>query len=736
MTGFDTTVVTAAVGQLTKFGWDVISKNEFLNQEIYIGKSFQDILYHLYQQYAKNYRERHGQVSVLRMSNEMPLESIYVNVQCLDDFARNDLIDSVTLEKRFRETNQRRFRYSFEMNKRKDGLTFANDAQYLMVFGGPGVGKSTFLRKVGLEALKSNQGSYKHRLLPVFLELKKFKESEINIQKLIEREFKICGFPDVQKNVSKKLAEGKLLILLDGLDEVPTENRENVIGKIQDFVDQHKQNRFILSCRTAARTTNLNRFINIEVAEFDDQQIQTFIGHWFGSEADKEAETAKNCWELLTQSEYKAAKNLAHTPLLLTFLCLTYRRTLSFPTNRSSLYERALRIFLEEWSAEKQLTSHRNLVYEGLNIDLEEGLLSKIAYLNFVEDHLFLEKRELVKQIKIHLQQNLNAPQTLDGEKVLKTIELEQGILVEQASDVYSFSHLTLQEYLTARYIVENDLYENIVKNYLTETRWKEVFLLISGLLRGKVNQLFKADRLLLAMEKEANNYLKTSFSKSKLVPILQWANEITKDSLDSPIKPVGRRAIAYAHAYAHAHAHAHARARARARFIAIAYSYTIANAIAHAYANANAIAYSYANANAYAHAYAHAHAHSNPNLNANANAIEKLVKLANLFAQDRIFSGVNTSQLIADLEDLKKLIPNGKANIKERQEFVGKLFEIWNKAFALTPELLNLSEEEIKEIDKHYFYINRLILDCQKVAVNISPTVWQELEDRMLRVP
>jgi hypothetical protein len=701
MTGIETAFITTVAGQLTKFGWDVISKNEFLNQEIYIGKSVQDILYHLYDQYAKNYRERHGQVSVLRMSKEMDLESIYVNVQCLDDFARDYLIDSVTLEKRFRETNQRQFRYDFDKDKRKDGLTFANEFQYLMVFGGPGIGKSTFLRKVGLEALKGKQGNYQHRLIPVFLELKKFKESEINIQTLIEKEFEICGFPDVQKNVSKKLKKGELLILLDGLDEVPTENRENVIEKIQDFVDQHKQNRFILSCRTAARTTNLNRFINIEVAEFDNQQIQDFIGHWFDSEADKEAETAKNFWKLLTQSKYKAAKNLAHTPLLLTFLCLTYRRTLSFPTNRSSLYERALRIFLEEWSAEKQLTSHRNLVYEGLNIDLEEGLLSEIAYLNFVEDRLFLEKRELVKQIKAHLQQNLQAPKTLDGEKILKTIELEQGILVEQASDVYSFSHLTLQEYLTARYIVENDLYENIVKNYLTETRWKEVFLLISGLLRGKINQLFKADHLLLAMEKEANHYLKTSLGKSKLVPILQWADEMTKDSLDSPIKPVGRRAIASVYIIANI-----ANGYTYVYIIATAYIHPIFIFAISDFAKARTIANDYTYVNIYTA------------------TMHQFVNLAQLFAQNRIFSSVNIPQLITVLQSLEQVTLNAQ------------FFKIWNESFSLTPELLNVSIEEIQEINNHYFYINRLILDCKKVAVNISPTVWQELEDRMLRVP
>jgi len=38
--------------------------------------------------------------------------------------------------------------------------------------------------------------------------------------------------------------------------------------------------------------------------------------------------------------------------------------------------------------------------------------------------------------------------------------------------------------------------------------------------------------------------------------------------------------------------------------------------------------------------------------------------------------------------------------------------------------------------IFQNYLYVNELILSCQKVAVNISPTVWQEIEERMLRVP
>lgn len=52
----------------------------------------------------------------------------------------------------------------------------------------------------------------------------------------------------------------------------------------------------------------------------------------------------------------------------------------------------------------------------------------------------------------------LDAPKRLDGEAVLKAIEVQQGLLVERATETYSFSHLTLQEYLTAKYVVDNNL--------------------------------------------------------------------------------------------------------------------------------------------------------------------------------------------------------------------------------------------------------------------------------------
>ena len=121
----------------------------------------------------------------------------------------------------------------------------------------------------------------------MFLELKRFTEAQIDIETLIAREFEICGYPHPELMTDAALKSGKLLILFDGLDEVPTSNVDNVIRKIGDFVDQHSQNRFIASCRTAEYKGGLTRFTEVEMAEFDDVQIDAYIKNWFDSTPDQ-----------------------------------------------------------------------------------------------------------------------------------------------------------------------------------------------------------------------------------------------------------------------------------------------------------------------------------------------------------------------------------------------------------------------------------------------------------------
>ncbi len=265
------------------------------------------------------------------MREPVDLSAVYTGVKLLD--SRDVLQYEIgALEDTFRQARFRGYSGRHGSDEKYSGIDVANEKQYLMVLGGPGAGKSTFLRKVGLEALRTfyyERAEYRHRLIPVLLELKRFDADDVDIAKFIAAEFETCGFPEADKFAQNALAQGNLLVLLDGLDEVPSANLNKVLTTIRDFVDRYDDNRFIASCRVAAsgyRDDAFRRFSDVTMADFDDEQIQQFIGNWFGSEQDKERDTAGKCWEVLEKPENKASKELAHTPLLLTYLCLVYDR--------------------------------------------------------------------------------------------------------------------------------------------------------------------------------------------------------------------------------------------------------------------------------------------------------------------------------------------------------------------------------------------------------------------------
>jgi len=123
-----------------------------------LDKKTRQIIYTASGKYVQNYTKRHGILKVLGMREPVPLESVYTAVQFLDyqDLQRYDSVEG--LETAYREAKRRSFQ---EDCQRQEGLKVANEKQYLMILGSPGAGKSTFLRKMGLEAIRGKRGDRK-----------------------------------------------------------------------------------------------------------------------------------------------------------------------------------------------------------------------------------------------------------------------------------------------------------------------------------------------------------------------------------------------------------------------------------------------------------------------------------------------------------------------------------------------------------------------------------------------
>jgi hypothetical protein len=481
----------------------------------------------------------------------------------------------------------------------------------------------------------------------------------------------------------------------------------HVLKEIRSLVDRYGDNRFIASCRVAAYTFGgFTRFKDVAMAAFEDEQIEQFIKNWFQKDRDLEVNTAERCWELLSSNDYKAAKELAQTPLLLTLLCVVYDEFQDFPKKRHALYGEALDVLLRKWASEKRI--QRNPIYQELSAELELDMLAEIAYTSFADDQLFFAKDRLVQQIREFLVENLNAPSHLDAETVLREIEIQQGILVERARDAYSFSHLTFQEYLTAKCIVDNQKIDRLVRDHITEQHWREVFLLVAGLAPGKGG----ADELLLAMERQAQTYI----TSDKIKALIEWATASTAGSSGDSKAPAKRVAAIFLVLDF---------VRASINAITIESAHTSEFMIDQDLALANDLAL----ALSFNHNLAHA------SINANIRKRVSICDRAKYYQELEVFGASLVDGLIANTDNLENhTFENESIDLMQKESII-KILNYFCKNLKFDFQKTDSSYEENHSL-VNYFYTLELMIRCKEAAVRVSPQVWAGIESRMVTVP
>lgn len=368
----------------------------------------------------------------------------------------------------------------------------------LVLLGKPGAGKTTLLQHLALECIR---GNFKAECIPVVIFLRTFvvqaKEcQDFSLIGYLERFWRNYNLTKAQ--IVSLLQQGKILILLDGLDEIPQEYEQIIFQQIQQFSQLYYQNSVVITSRLAGQQYRFAGFTYVELADFNRTQVEIFVRRWFVATAQDPQigrTKAQQFLEQLQDKNNQAIRELVSTPILLNLICSVFQERLSFPDKRARLYQEGLDILLVRWDRSRGIK--RDRIYNSLTLPDKIKLLSQIAAVNFEQGNYFFETEQLLQIISDYLVNISDVPRDqetlrLDSQGILRAIEVQHGLLIERARGIYSFSHLTFQEYLTARKIISSPNSEELnqalqqLASRITNPQWREVILLTASMLPNK----------------------------------------------------------------------------------------------------------------------------------------------------------------------------------------------------------------------------------------------------------
>ncbi|WP_375512131.1 NACHT domain-containing protein [uncultured Nostoc sp.] len=431
---------------------------------------------------------------LLDIPQPIKLEEIYVSTNIQNNITSRRWLDILDLQGLIAEGFDC-FAFNQLYQERVSAIQAVITYPKLMVLGKPGSGKTTFLQYI---AMQCNQGNLLSDRIPIFIRLKNFAENAIetgnySLLNYISQELADCGASE--QEIQTLLVNGRILILLDGLDKIPEDDNAKIISKICSLAEKYYKNKFILTCRIGYQLYGFEEFSDVEIADFDSSQIEAFVQNWFIIVSNNSIKKAKilasQFVEKLQLLENQQIRELAVRPLLLNLVCCVFQARSDFPVRRVELYKQGLDILLNRW--DKLRNIKRNEIYFHLSLPQKLELLSQIAAITFKQGHYFFTQ-SIVQQYITDYLSNLPTAQTepdvlqLNSEAVLKLLETH-GLLIEQAQEIYSFSHIAFQEYLTAKNIVTSSnpqiLEKKLIElvSHLTEPRWRKIFLLTAGML-------------------------------------------------------------------------------------------------------------------------------------------------------------------------------------------------------------------------------------------------------------
>ena len=342
-----------------------------------------------------------------------------------------------------------------------------------LVIGDPGSGKTTTIKRLARKILFSDQVDGTDLIqYPVVIRLREHEDDnslfqiiakKLNLEyqivktkianDLVKEELYIGKYP-IENSITDFLDMTKALLLLDGLDEVKHQKREQIEKDIVSLGYKLQSSQIIVTCRAGDYLKNIDRFKIVQLCPLEPSQIKEIASKWIAN--------SSTFFDIVANIPYA---DLLDRPLFLTQLLFFYKCFGYLPEQPHLVYKKIIWLLLRDWDAQKPII--RSSKYAHFDPDQKIEFLSSLSY------HLTCEIQTTVFSnsdlIKAYLQihNSFNLPKN-EASQVASELETHSGIIVETSNENYEFGHLSLQEYLCANYLVREPFAELLGK-YLEE---------------------------------------------------------------------------------------------------------------------------------------------------------------------------------------------------------------------------------------------------------------------------
>lgn len=389
----------------------------------------------------------------------------------------------------------------------------------LAILGLPGSGKTTLLKRLAVaysdpaRLRASDDDLPEDEYFPVLLRCRTLRGNARQpivalLASQIEQAEIIGETAKFGQLVQQKLAQGKLLLLVDGLDEIVSpSDRAAFVAQLRTFVAMYPTCRIVVTSRVAGFRAVAGAVQAVcdavQVQNLGPEAIRELTVHWhkevIGSSASVQAD-ANRLADTIVRTD--RIRRLAVNPLLLTTLLLVKRWVGQLPRKRTMLYQKAVEVLLMTWNAEghEPLDPEETMPQLGYAafVMLSRGATTVTA--DELAEHFTNARRSLPEvlgyaRVSVHKLtervEERSSLLTLSGHKLVDG----------EIKPTYAFKHLTFQEYFAALAIINGWLprelqdlsYVQVLGPRLGMSAWQEVVALTAVLSGKKASQIVRA---------------------------------------------------------------------------------------------------------------------------------------------------------------------------------------------------------------------------------------------------